>query len=189
MQNGLVYIVSSLLDLYVVTFFLRLALGWVRADFRNPIAQFVLKVTNPLVIPTRRFIPPAGGVDLATLAVLLVLQSAATGILVKLACVGSAEIGQVIALSLFRLAELVLSTYSLLMLVYVISSWVMPRGYNPAMAVLASLVEPVLAPFRRVIPPIAGFDLSPVFALLLIGFITRVIPSGAQVTGLACPPF
>lgn len=189
MQDGVTFILSALLNLYVMTFFLRLALAWVRTDFRNPLAQFVLKITNPLVIPARRFIPPAGGLDLATLAVLLVLQTLATAVLVKIACVGTAEIGQVVVLGLMRLVDLVLSTWSLLLLIYVISSWVTPGGYNPAVAILASLVEPVLAPFRRIIPPIAGFDLSPVFALLLIGFLTRVIPGGAQVAGLGCPPF
>lgn len=189
MQNGLTFIISSLLNLYVITFYLRLALAWARADFRNPLAQFIVKVTNPLVIPARRFIPPAGGLDLATLAVLLVLQTVATAILVKIACIGGGDVGQIIGLGLMRLLDLVLSTYSLLLLIYVISSWVTPGGYNPAIAMLASLVEPMLAPFRRIVPPIAGFDLSPLFALLLIGFLTRVIPSGAQVSGLACPPF
>jgi YggT family protein len=75
------------------------------------------------------------------------------------------------------------------MLVYVISSWMSPGGYNPAIAMLSGLVEPVLAPFRRILPPIGGFDLSPVFALLAIEFLNRLIPAGVTFTGLACAPF
>lgn len=189
MQDAFTFIIASLLDLYVITFFLRLALGWSRTDFRNPLAQFIVKVTNPLVIPARRFVPAVGALDTATLVVLVVLQSVATGILAALACLGSPEVGQIVVMGLVRLVHLVLRTYSLLMLVYVISSWISPGGYNPALAMLAGLVEPALAPFRKVIPPIGGFDLSPLFALLIIEFLNRAIPSGAGVAGLACAPF
>jgi YggT family protein len=189
MQDAFTFILASLFDLYVVTFFLRLALAWSRADFRNPLAQFIVKVTNPLVVPARRFIPAAGGLDTATLVVLVVLQSISTGVLVQLACLGSPEVGQVVVMGLLRLVHLVLRTYSLLMLVYVISSWISPGGYNPALAMLDGLVEPLLAPFRRFIPPIGGFDLSPLFALILIEALNRAIPPGAAVAGLACAPF
>ena len=189
MQDAFTFILGALFDLYVMTFFLRLALAWARTDFRNPLAQFLVKVTNPLVLPARRFIPAVGGLDTATLVVLLVLQSLATGALAQFACIGGAEVGQVVVLGLVRLVHLVLRTYSLLMLVYVISSWVAQGGYNPALAMLGSLVEPVLAPFRRFIPPIAGLDLSPLFALLLIEFINRAVPAGPALVGLACAPF
>jgi YggT family protein len=189
MQDALTFITAAILDLYVVTFFLRLVLGWVRADFRNPLAQFIVKITNPLVLPARRFIPPVGGIDMATLVVLLIVQSLATALLVQLACVGSPEVGQIVVFGLLRLTHLVLRTYSLLLLVYVISSWVASGGYNPALALLASLVEPVLAPFRRIIPLIGGLDLSPIAVLLLIEFLHRLIPSGPMNVGLMCVPF
>lgn len=189
MQDALTFITSSVLDLYVVTFWLRFALGLVRGDFRNPLAQFVVKITNPLVLPARRFIPAVGGVDAATLAVLLLVQSIATAILVQLACPGGGEIGQVIGFGLLRLVHLVLRTYSVLLLVYVVSSWIGPGGYNPALAMLASLVVPVLAPFRRFIPLIGGLDLSPVAALLVIEFLHRLVPSSPMNVGLICVPF
>jgi len=86
MQNGLIYILQSLMDLYLMAFVLRLAMQWVRADFRNPIVKFVLTVTNPLVLPLRRFIPPLYKIDTATVLVFLLLQLAATGILAQLSC-------------------------------------------------------------------------------------------------------
>jgi YggT family protein len=189
MANAFTFIIAALFDLYVMTFFLRLALAWSRADFRNPLAQFIVKVTNPLVVPARRFIPAIGSLDTATLVVLVVLQSVATGVLAQLACLGSPEVGQIVVLGLVRLVHLVLRTYSLVLLVYVISSWIGQGGYNPALAMLAGLVEPVLAPFRRFIPPVGGFDLSPLFALLLIEFLNRAIPPGAALAGVACAPF
>ena len=188
MQDAFTFILSSLLDLYIATFFLRLVLAWSRADFRNPLAQVILKITNTLVIPARRFIPAAGGIDTATLVILVVLQCVATGLLAKIACMGSAEIPQIVIFGLVRLVRLVVQTYSLLTLIYVISSWVGPGGYNPAIAILAAIVEPLLAPFRRFIPPIAGLDLSPLAALLVLGFLIRIIPSGVP-TGMMCLPF
>lgn len=189
MQDAFTFVIASLLDLYVITFVLRLVLALVRADFRNPLAQFILRITNPLVIPARRFVPAIGGIDTATLLVLIVLQSLATAILVKIGCIGSAGVGEIVVLSLIRLVHLVLRTYSLLLLVYVVMSWVSPGAYNPAVHLLSSIVEPLLAPFRRIVPPIAGLDLTPLFALLLIEFLNRAIPGGAQFASLICAPF
>ena len=189
MQNAFTFIIAALSDLYVMTFFLRLVLAWVRADFRNPLSQFIVKVTNPLVIPARRFIPPVRGLDLATLVVLLALQILVTGILVQITCGSDALGGQVVMLALVRLVGLALNLYFWLLVVYVVASWVGQGGYNPAVAILASLVEPLLAPLRRIIPPIGGFDISPVFAFLAIGFLQRLIPSGQQLTGLLCAQF
>lgn len=187
MQDALAFVISTLVDLYVITFFLRLVLQWVRADFRNPLAQFILRVTNPVVLPLRRFIPAIGGLDTATVLAMLAVQSLATALLVPLACLGGAEPGQVLALALLRLGHLILRTYALLMLVYVVMSWVGSGGYNPVARMLASIVEPVLEPFRRLVPTIGGLDISPVFALIAIEFLNRLLPSGTIVAGLMCP--
>jgi YggT family protein len=189
MQNALTFLTAAILDLYVITFFLRFVLGLVRADFRNPLAQLVIKVTNPLVLPARRVVPSVAGIDAATVLVLIVVQSLATAVLVQLACPGDAQFGQVVAFGLLRLAHLVLRTYTVLLLIYVVSSWIAPGGYNPALALLASLVGPVLEPFRRVIPLIGGLDLSPLAALLIIEFLHRLIPASPLTVGLVCVPF
>jgi YggT family protein len=189
MRDAFTFVISALLDLYVVALVLRLVLGMIRTDFRNPLAQAILKATNPLVLPARRLIPAARSLDTGTLVVLLLVQVLGTGLLAFISCAGPATVGQVVGLGLVRLVHLVLRTYSLLTLVYVITSWVSPGGYNPALAMLASLVEPVLAPFRRIIPPLGGLDLSPVFALLAIEFVNRLVPGGFALLGLACVPF
>jgi YggT family protein len=188
MQDAFTYVISTVVDLYITAIFLRLVLQWSRADFRNPMAQFVLRVTNPIVLPLRRIVPAIGSLDTATVVALLAVSLLATGILVKIACVGSADAGQMLALTFLRLIHLLLRTYSLLILVYVILSWVGSGGYNPVAAMLASAVEPVLRPLQRVIPPIGGLDLSPVVALIAIEFFNRLIPSGPLAAGLMCLP-
>lgn len=189
MQDAFTFVISALLDLYVIALVLRLVLGLQRADARNPLAQAILRVTDPLVLPARRFIPAAGRLDTATLVAVLLVQVLGTGLLASIACVGHNSPGQIMALGLLRLVHLVLRTYSLLTLVYVITSWISQGGYNPAMAMLAAIVEPVLAPFRRFIPSLGGLDLSPIFALLAIEFVNRLVPGGFGAVGMVCMPF
>ncbi len=78
MQDALIFIFRSLLDLYIICFVLRLLLQWVRADFRNPLSQFILRVTDPLVIPLRRLVPAIGSLDTATLLIAVIIQLIAT---------------------------------------------------------------------------------------------------------------
>ncbi len=189
MEDALIFVFRSLIELYIITFVLRLIMQWIRADTRNPLVQFILRVTNPLVVPLRRYVPTAWGFDTATFVVLFVIQALATTALLNVACTVTPHIGQIISLSLLRLVHLVLNVYLFLILAYVILSWIGPGGYNPAVSLLGNIVQPALRPLRRWIPPIAGIDLSPLFALILIGFVMRLLPSGRAITGLACASF
>jgi YggT family protein len=184
MQSGLVYILQSLLDLYLAAFVLRLGMQWVRADFRNPIVQFVLTVTNPLVLPLRQFIPPLYKIDTATLLVFVLLQLAATGILAQLSCAVGPDLLTLIGLAIIRGLKQILNVYFYVVFAHVLMSWISQGGYNPSLAMIGSvlkqLAQPVLAPFQKWIPPIGGLDLSPLFLLLLLGAITRMLYSPAQ---------
>jgi YggT family protein len=189
MKDAFIFVLATVFDLYITALFLRLVLQWVRADFRNPLAQFILKVTNPVVLPLRRLVPPLAGLDSATVLMLAGMAIFATAVLMQIACVGNAGTGEILMVTGLRLIHLLLRAYSVLILIYVVMSWVGSGGYNPAAAILSALVEPALAPLRRVIPPIGGLDISPVVALIAIEFLNRLIPSGLQAAGLMCLPF
>jgi YggT family protein len=184
MQSGLVYILQSLIDLYLLAFVLRLGMQWVRADFRNPIVQFVLTVTNPLVMPLRRFVPPVYKIDAATLIVYLVLQLLAIVVLTQLTCAIAPDLLTAVGLALIRGLRLLLNVYFFIVFGFVLMSWIAQGAYNPSIAMLWNLLrqlaQPVLAPLQKIIPPIAGLDLSPIFLLLLLGAITRMLYSPAQ---------
>lgn len=186
MQNALTFIIRTLIDLYIITFVLRLILQWVRADFGNPLTQFVLKVTNPLVIPLRRMVPPVRGLDTATLIVVLLLELIVTLGLIKLTCAGNPDVIQLVSLTVLRLIYLVLRIYLFVILIYVLLSWINPGGYHPVAHLLHSIAEPVLRPFRNFIPPIGGIDLSPLFALIAIQALTMVLPIGPVISGMGC---
>jgi YggT family protein len=175
MQNSVIFLVRTLADLYLLTYLLRFILQWVRADFYNPLSQFVLRVTNPLVLPARRMLPAVRGVDLPTLVVLLLLECLVTWGLLRLVGV-SPGADTFILWVLLRLVGLALWFYSVAILIYVVLSWIGPGGYNPMSAILADLTEPVLRPARRILSPIAGLDLSPLLVLILIQALLMALP-------------
>jgi|SRR5882724_3302049 len=169
---AITYIVNAVLQYLLVTaFLLRVILPMVRANMRNPLAQAVLRATNPLVLPLRRVLPPIARIDTASIVALLVVQVATTLIVAALdGCIGSlASIPrQATFMVIYMLIASVLQLYSFAIFIFVLLSWVAPATYSPANDLLSTLVEPILRPVRRLIPPIAGLDLTPVFVLIAL---------------------
>jgi len=172
--SALVFVVSSIAQLYLFVLLLRLLLPWVGADFRNPLAQGVLKITSPLVVPLRRVIPPIGRIDTATLLVTFFILYA-TIFLILLIQGLSASFAAISVSALVYIPLLTLRLYTFLIIVRVVLSWVSTGGYNPAVAIIFTLTDPVLRPIRRVIPIMGGFDLSPIFAIILVGALVRLV--------------
>lgn len=162
---ALYFILDALLTLVVVAFLLRLLLPVVRADFRNPIGQAVLQFTNPLVMPLRKLLSPAGRVDVATVVALLIVQLAKTALLMLVAGVGLASVPLALG-SLRDLARTVLQFYFVAVLLHALLSWVAPGRYSPGAQLLSRLCEPLLSPLRRIVPPIGGLDFSALFVLI-----------------------
>ncbi len=167
MEAALLFLTRTLLDLYLLAYLLRFILQWMRVDFYNPFSQFIVRATNPLVIPARRVIPAAGGIDLATLVVVVLLQLATTYLLLLIVGV-SPDLLSLLRLAGLRLVSSILWLYFVTILLYVILSWVSPGGRSAVNAMLSTLNAPLLRPVRRVIPPIAGLDLSPLIVLIAI---------------------
>jgi YggT family protein len=162
---ALLFVLDALLTLIVIAFLLRLLLPLVRADLRNPVGQAVLNVTNPLVMPLRRVLGSAGRIDLASLVALLLVQLAATAIL-HLVAGGSLAPLPLLVRAARDLAQAVLQFYFVAVLIYVLISWLGPAGQGPAAHLLGRLCEPLLAPVRRIVPPLGGLDLSALFVLI-----------------------
>jgi len=165
-MDAVIFLVDSLLTFLVYAFLLRVLLQLVRADFRNPLAQAVLALTNWLVMPLRRVLPPAGRFDTASLVALLAVQLTATLILFRLR---TGVVYPFLPLASEALRALALSTlllYTVLIFVYALLSFVAPGVRSPATALLAALCEPVLGPLRRVLPVLGGIDFSPLVALV-----------------------
>jgi YggT family protein len=191
-RNSITFILDPLIGLYIFTFALRLGMQWVRADFRNPIVQFVLKVTNPLVAPLGRFLPRVYKIDTATLAAYVILCWAGMGILTILECSVVPRLPAVLGLGIIYGLRLLLSTYSYIVIGYVILSWIGQGGYNPSIMMLASILremaQPVMRPVQRFIPPIAGLDLSPIFLLIALQAVAQMLfsPAAGIAAGYSC---
>lgn len=172
-MNSVNFLVNTLFDLYIMVILLRVWLQVSRADFYNPFSQFIVKATQPVVGPLRRFIPSLGGWDSAT--ILFGYVVACLKVITLSLMIGAAFNPVVIALS--GLVILLTAVFKLIFWVLVlraILSWV-SQGRNPIEAVMIQLSEPLLAPVRRIIPPIGGLDLSMIVVLLALQFIELLV--------------
>ncbi len=172
--NAFSYLVGTLIDLYVAAVLLRLLLQWVRADFYNPLSQLLIKLTNPALVPLRHLIPSLGRLDTAAVVLMLALEFIGVWLVGK---IGSSAMAwqHIVAFSVIKLFMTLLMTYFFLIIVAVILSWLGQGLRHPFIPLVFQLTEPVLRPIRRIIPPIAGIDLSPLFALIAIRFLILLL--------------
>ncbi len=167
MTQALYFIVSTLAQLVLFLFLLRFWLPMLRIDFRNPLAQGVLRLTSPVIVPVRRLLPPVGRVDTATVLVLLALQV----LIILLLLLISGRMADPLSIALVALLQLIIHSLYLfffVVLVSVVLSWIAPQTYNPVVSMISAMAEPVLRPFRRLIPSLGGLDISPIFAIILL---------------------
>jgi len=179
LTSPLTLIINTIFDLYVFLVLLRFMLQMLRADFYNPISQFVVRLTTPPLKILRRFIPGLAGQD--TSAILLCLAIIyAKFMLLRLLDTGVIHIGGTVApiggtgylglliYSFADLTSLFLTVFLIAIIVQVVMSWISPGAYNPVIGLVNTFAAPALRPVRKIVPPIGGLDLSPLFATLII---------------------
>jgi YggT family protein len=174
LTNPLEFIISTLFGLYILAVMLRFLLGAARADFYNPVSQFLVRITNPLLVPLRKVLPSLGKYDTAALVLMLVLQFLSLTLIVMLRGNGFPVLAVLLA-SVAELVALLLNVYMVAIIVQVIISWVNPGTYNPVTGLLNSLTAPLLGPIRKLLPPLSGIDLSPLFALIALQVLKMLI--------------
>jgi YggT family protein len=175
-ENPFIFLIDTLFSVYIAIMLLRFILQQVGADFYNPVSQFIVKATQPLVVPARKLIPSIGKVDSATLVLVLAL------ILIKLVLLfsiaGIAFNGmQLFIVTLHDLISLTFDVFIVALFIQAILSWVNPDPYHPVSALLRSLTFPILRPIQKNVPPIGGIDLSTLIGLIALMFIKRVVLS------------
>jgi len=165
-MSALIYLLDTFTRLYLLCFLLRIIFQVARVDFYHPLAQFIVQITNPLVVPARRLIPSLRRFDLPTLVVLVVLQLLTVILLTSLGGAPPAP-GLWLWLTVYSLLTMTVWTLIVCVFIYVILSWIQP-GYSPAAIFISRIVEPVLRPARRILPLISGIDLSPLIVTVLL---------------------
>jgi len=167
------FLLDFAFDAILMILIVRVWLQLVRADFYNPLSQFIVKVSNPLVIPFRKIIPGFGGIDVATL-LLAFLVATLKFILIPLLNGAGINVVSALFLGLLYLIKETGVLLFILMLVMALMSWVV-QGYNPTQVILQQLTDPILRPIRNIIPTIGGLDLSILAAFLLLNVINILL--------------
>lgn len=186
LNTAAIYILQTLGSLYLLIALLRFILQLVRADFYNPLSQFIVRATKPLLNPLRRIIPGFGGIDLASLVLAILIQLVLMILILMLMGYGvGGFIMQLLIWSIIAVTSLFLKVFFFALIISVILSWVAPGSYNPGAQLVNQICEPLLMPFRKLLPNLGGLDLSPIFAFLALKLIDMlVINNLAAMTGM-----
>ena len=177
--SPLMLVINVLFDLYILLVLLRFLLQMLRADFYNPVSQFIVRLTTPPLRILRRFIPSVSGQDAASIVLCLLLIYAkfmlmrmlgipAVNIGSAMAPVGAVSYGGLAVLAIADLIALTFTVFLAAIIIRVIISWISPGQYNPVIGLVDKIAEPVLRPIRKFLPAMGGIDLSPLFATLLL---------------------
>lgn len=183
-QQASIFLIDCLFDFYLFILLLRFILQYLRADYYNPLVQFIVKITNPVVLPLRRYIPGYWGLDMATVAVIVAVT------FVKIAFLSWITLNHLpsfFGLVLWMLGDLTLLILKLLfyaLLLNILISWINPYQQTPLSSIVAKLTEPLLQPFRRFIPPIAGFDVTPIPVMIVLQLMITLIANPLINVGL-----
>jgi YggT family protein len=167
LNDAAIFIIKTLGSLYLLIVLMRFILQLVRANFYNPLCQFIVKATQPLLKPLRRVIPSMFGLDMSSLVLALVVQMVLIAVILLLKGF-AVDLLLLVPWALIAIFSLFLSVLFYAMIISVILSWVAPGSHNPGAELVAQITEPVLAPFRRIIPNLGGLDISPIFAFIVI---------------------
>lgn len=172
-MNAMSFLVNTLFDLYLMVVILRIWLQLAKADFYNPLSQFVVKATHPLVAPMRRVLPAMGALDTASLVLAILVVVAK---LVSLSLIAGAALDPlpILILSLVTVLKKAGVLLFWMLIIRAILSW-FNQGYNPIIMIMEQLTEPVMAPVRRIIPPIGGLDLSVMVVLIGMNFLNILL--------------
>ncbi len=173
--NPLIFLISTALTLYLLALLLRFLLQTVRADFLNPISQFLVKATAPVLNPVRRFVPGLWGIDLAAILLMFIIQVAGLYLIFYIAFGQAAPLGPLAVEAVGRLLGLLLNLYTVLIIIGVIVSWVNPMASHPGLHLLHQLIDPIMRPIRSFMPDMGGLDLSPMVALILIHVVRMMV--------------
>ena len=175
LPQALLLIIQTLGSLYLLIVLLRFVLQLVRADFYNPLSQFIVRATHPLLRPIRRIVPSIGGLDLSSLVLAMLLQMLLMAVILMIAYGAIGFPVQLPVWAIIGVTGLFLDIFFYALIISVILSWVAPGSHNPGALLVGQVCEPVLAPFRRLLPNMGGLDISPIFAFLAIKLVDMLV--------------
>ncbi len=174
LANPLIFLIQMLFGAYILAVMLRFILQLVRADFYNPISQFIVKVTTPVLRPLRRIIPSIGAIDSSSLLLMWLLKAIELGLIAAILGIDWTPLLP-LAWAIPALLEFVINLFLFAVFIQAAMSWISPGSYSPATGLLHTLTSPLLRPVQQLIPPISGFDLSPMVVLIGLALLKMLL--------------
>ena len=175
LTGAAVYLISFLFGIYILAVMLRFLLQLVRADFYNPLSQFLITVTNPCLRHLRRWVPGFLGIDWPSIILLTLLQGMEICLILLVRGGGLPALAGLPVLIVAHLLELCIWIYLVVIIVQVLISWINPGAHSPVIVLLYQLTNPLLRPLRRRLPPAGGLDWSPLVAMVLLNLLLLLV--------------
>ncbi|AYG10342.1 YggT family protein [Pseudomonas fluorescens] len=175
LNTAAVYVLQTLGSLYLLIVLLRFVLQLVRANFYNPLCQFAVKATQPLLKPLRRVIPSLFGLDMSSLVLAILVQLALMALTLLLTYGTMGNFLQLLVWALIGVTALFLKIFFFALIISVILSWVAPGSHNPGAELVNQICEPALAPFRKILPNLGGLDISPILAFMVLKLLDMLV--------------
>lgn len=173
-------LLGTAFDIYLVILWLRFLLQLLHADYYNPVAQFVVRASAPLVDPLRRIMPGNRSFEPSVLVLIVLLKMLAITVLGMVSGMGTLPPLQLLVVTVVSLLQLAADFYFWTLILSVVLSWVAPGSYSPAAVLVHQIMEPLLAPCRRLLPDMGGLDLSPILVFLGIKVFEILLAAAAQ---------
>ncbi len=163
--NPIIFLIQVVIGTFALFAMLRFLLQAVKADFYNPLSQFIIKITNPILNPLRKIIPNLGRIDIASIIIVWLLL-AIEAILILIILKREFEILNIFIMTFPEVLSLLIDIFIYGIIIQAILSWVNPGSYNPALQILYELNKPILHPIRKFIPAMSGIDITPIIAIV-----------------------
>ncbi|WP_339530319.1 MULTISPECIES: YggT family protein [unclassified Pseudomonas] len=175
LNTAAVYVLQTIGSLYLLIVLMRFVLQLVRANFYNPLCQFIVKATQPLLKPLRRIIPSLFGLDMSSLVLAILVQLALMALTLLLTYGTTGNFVQLLVWAIIGVTALFLKIFFFALIISVILSWVAPGSHNPGAELVNQICEPALAPFRRLLPNLGGLDISPILAFMVLKLLDMLV--------------
>ncbi|WP_162885528.1 YggT family protein, partial [Pseudomonas syringae] len=175
LNTAAIYVLQTLGSLYLLIVLLRFVLQLVRANFYNPLCQFIVRATQPLLKPLRRIIPSLFGLDMSSLVLAIIVQMILMALTLLLMFGTTGDPLHLLLWSIISVTALFLKIFFFALIISVILSWVAPGSHNPGAELVNQICEPALAPFRKIVPNLGGLDISPILAFLVLKLLDMLV--------------
>lgn len=181
-RTALLFLITTLFDIYLFILMVRIILVWVGANYFDPIVQFIAKSTDFLIKPLRRVIPNVYKIETSSILILFLIEILKF-LLISLLSFGMPSVIGLIIMAFGDALKILFLTFFYAILLQAILSWMQPN--SAINRTLFLFTSPVMRPFQKLIPPVSGIDISPIPALIILQLMIIILVNPILALGLS----